>query len=80
MQTKLKSNTRHTLLGSEQAPCKCQGRDAYLGICMICEGGLAFCVVCRGGEAQLPSRCPGRKMTRDEMSQVQSGLLDWVTP
>lgn len=76
-----KSNTQHILQGSEEAPCTCVERDIYPGSCMICDGGLSFCVVCcGGGESDLPTRCPGRVMTREEMYQVRDGSLDWVQP
>ncbi len=53
--------------------------------CAICIAGLASCDVCTGGEASLPVDCPGRRMTDGEITEVQSGRLDfkqgqWVVP
>jgi hypothetical protein len=39
--------------------------------------GLAQCEVCKGAEAALPSACPGRELTAQEMDDVQDGKLDF---
>lgn len=45
--------------------------------CIVCNGGLLMCETCGGAEAALPTECPGRKMSAEEMDLVQSGV-DYV--
>lgn len=45
--------------------------------CMVCEGGLALCTVCGGAEASLPTFCPGRRMTAEELDHVDAGNIDF---
>jgi hypothetical protein len=44
--------------------------------CIVCLGGLSLCSVCGGAEAALPTDCPGRRMTGDELYAIQARLLD----
>lgn len=37
------------------------------------EVALALCRVCGGAEASLPRDCPQRKLTGDELDQIQAG-------
>lgn len=46
--------------------------------CMICNGGLASCETCGGGEGDLPTDCPGRWMTIDEMEAVYCGDMNYT--
>lgn len=41
------------------------------------EDGLASCTVCGGGESSLPTDCPGRRMTADEMDAVSAGRIQF---
>lgn len=64
---------------------KHEGRCPDLGHCNYCDGGLALCVVCGGAEGELPTECPGGRMTREQRKDVYSGILDyksgrWVDP
>lgn len=43
--------------------------------CQACV--LSYCKVCRGGEAELPTECPGRVMTPEEMVFVGMDELDF---
>lgn len=36
-----------------------------------------MCAVCYGTEATLPSECPGRALTSDEMDKINAGHLDY---
>lgn len=55
-----------------QCPVPCDGP------CQFCDGGLAYCTVCGGGEAELPTDCPGRRMTDLLRERVAAGMLDFV--
>ena len=48
------------------------------GACMYCDGGLAWCTTCGGAEADLPTECPGRRLTPQERDNVAMGLMDYV--
>lgn len=53
--------------------------------CITCAGGLSECDVCGGAEGAMPSTCPGRRMTGDQLDAVYGGKLDfqagrWVEP
>lgn len=48
--------------------------------CPICEGGLSHCTVCGGLEGSLPTECPGRHMTAQEIEDVYAGKLDFFAP
>ena len=54
--------------------CQCDGER----FCVYCDGGLASCNICHGGEATLPTECPGRAMTAEEMDAVMNRGLDFV--
>ena len=41
------------------------------------EDGLAHCKVCDGGECELPTDCPGEKMTDSQRALVCGGNLDY---
>lgn len=45
--------------------------------CFICEGGLSVCKVCGGAGGDLPSECPGVKMSSTQRDMVYNGLLDY---
>ena len=47
------------------------------GSCPICDGGLAFCTVCHGAEGSMPTDCPGRPMTEEQVALVMSGAIDY---
>ena len=38
---------------------------------------LALCKVCGGAEASLPTNCPGRKLTWNEMEMITAGKLNF---
>jgi hypothetical protein len=38
---------------------------------------LALCKICGGAEACLPTNCPGRKLTQEEMNKVSNGELNF---
>lgn len=46
--------------------------------CNICEGGLANCIVCGGAEASMPTICPGRRLSHEELDAIQAGDLDFT--
>jgi len=46
--------------------------------CSICKGGLYYCVICKGGEGSLPTECPHRELTREEIDLIYKGRLDFV--
>ncbi len=46
--------------------------------CQTCRGGLAHCKVCGGAEGDLPTDCPGERMTDDQRDRVMAGKLDFV--
>lgn len=56
----------------------CQSDGDSNAVCVVCEGGLTYCEICNGGEADLPTECPGRKMTAEEREGVANGVLDYV--
>jgi hypothetical protein len=60
----------HKLLRHENCADEC---------CGICEGGLALCTVCGGAEASMPTDCPGRLLTDEEVQGILDGHLDYVT-
>ena len=39
---------------------------------------LAECRICGGAEAAMPTVCPGRKLTSDELDQIQNKELDFI--
>jgi hypothetical protein len=45
---------------------------------MFCDGGLALCKTCGGAEADLPTDCPGRGLTDDERTGIETGALDFL--
>ncbi len=45
--------------------------------CFICNGGLALCNVCGGAEASMPTDCPGRRLTADELDAIQDGTINF---
>lgn len=45
--------------------------------CQFCEGGLGLCTVCDGFEGQLPTQCPGEKMTEAQKERVYGCLVDY---
>jgi hypothetical protein len=47
------------------------------GRCQYCDGGLAFCIVCRCGEAELPTECPGHKISPSDREDIMEGRLDF---
>lgn len=46
--------------------------------CPLCSGGLFVCEVCGGAEGAMPTDCPGRLMTSDEICGVLAGDLNYV--
>lgn len=52
--------------------------DCGFETCFICKGGLAFCEVCKGGEGDLPTECPGRMMTEEQIDGVSRQQIDFV--
>lgn len=45
--------------------------------CNICDGGLLLCTICNAAERELPTDCPGRAMTKDELEAVGDGKIDY---
>ena len=47
----------------------------------ICDTGgevvLSLCRICGGAEGAMPTNCPGRKLTGDELDAIYSGKLDF---
>jgi hypothetical protein len=41
------------------------------------DDGLTHCLVCGGGEGALPTSCPGRRLTPDELDRIYKGELDF---
>ena len=46
--------------------------------CCYCRGGLASCTVCNGAESSLPSECPGKPMTSEQLDMVSERRLDYI--
>jgi len=45
--------------------------------CQYCDGGLALCTVCGCGEGELPTDCPGFKLSGTTRSLIYGGKLDY---
>jgi len=47
----------------------------------ICDGNgevaLSLCKVCGGAESCLPTHCPGRRLTGEELDKITAGELDF---
>lgn len=43
------------------------------------EDGLSHCMTCGGAEGSLPTRCPDRKLTAQELDDIYAGKLDYDT-
>ena len=46
--------------------------------CWECCVGVRYCEVCQGGQISLPTDCPGRELTDDELDAVLRGTRDYV--
>lgn len=46
--------------------------------CAYCQGGLATCVVCGASECELPTTCPGVKLSEDQKQLICNRLADYV--
>lgn len=46
--------------------------------CMFCRGGLLSCVVCGCAEGELPTDCPGYKVSEAERLRIYKGNLDFI--
>lgn len=58
--------------GDKDAPDQIKDRNG--------EVALGLCKVCGGAEAVLPTDCPGRKLTSEEMEGVMTGKWDYTDP
>lgn len=45
--------------------------------CGYCLGGLFTCAVCGASEGELPTDCPGVKMTTQQLDETYRGLLNY---
>lgn len=54
---------------------RCLSRDCPG--CTWCRGRLADCDRCGGAEATLPTHCPGRKLTCEELDAIWTGRIDY---
>ena len=46
-------------------------------VCPYCAGGLFNCIRCGAAEGQLPTDCPGVKMTETQKDETFIGALDF---
>lgn len=53
-----------------KCPDSCEG-------CQFCNGGLALCTVCNAGECELPTDCPGVRLTDALRASVCAGQIDY---
>lgn len=63
----------HVYITSETCECS-PDREGH---CMVCDGGLSLCKVCGALEGALPTQCPKKQMTYEELNDVHRGLLDF---
>jgi hypothetical protein len=61
-----------------QCPPGQHDHEDYPRPCAYCDGGLFCCAVCGGAEASCPTDCPERRLTGDELDDIQAGILDFI--
>lgn len=54
--------------------------DVFGSSCPFCDGGLAMCTTCGGAEGDLPTHCPGEKMTDLRRRLVADRVIDYRWP
>lgn len=45
--------------------------------CYVCSVELSLCIACGGAEGSLPTSCPGKQMTREQLDDVYAGKTDF---
>lgn len=45
--------------------------------CFLCSFNIKTCQTCGGSATSLPTHCPNRLMTKDEIQKINNGQLDY---
>ena len=41
------------------------------------DDGLSYCTTCGGGEGSLPTCCPGKRLTADQLDAIYAGTINF---